>query len=242
MVLRRSGPWTLSVLALLRHLEREGFAAAPRVVEPGLDDLGRELLSFIEGECVHPGPWAHPEALFALGMMLADLHRATATFLPPPDARWRPWFGRDLGASKKVFGHGEPAPWNIVARGGKPVALIDWETAGPMDPMVELAQAAWLNAQCHDDDVAAMNGLPDLETRARFVRAIAEGYGLARAARLDLVTVMIDFAVHAAAWEAIEGEVTPVGGDPKAAWAMAWRVRGAGMMLRHRSVFQDALA
>ena len=39
------------------------------------------------------------------------------------------------------------APWNIVARDGMPVAFIDWETAGPVDPLVELAQLAWLNAQ-----------------------------------------------------------------------------------------------
>ncbi|MGZ4433218.1 MAG: hypothetical protein ACXVW7_06265 [Trebonia sp.] len=35
-----------------------------------------------------------------------------------------------------------------------PVALIDWETAGPVDPLVELAQLAWLNAKLHDDVVA----------------------------------------------------------------------------------------
>jgi aminoglycoside phosphotransferase (APT) family kinase protein len=52
-----------------------------------------------------------------------------------------------------------PAPWNIVARDGMPVALIDWEFAGPVDPLVELAQAAWLNAKLHDDLVAQIAGI-----------------------------------------------------------------------------------
>jgi thiamine kinase-like enzyme len=58
------------------------------------------------------------------------------------------------------MGHCDVAPWNIVARAGMPVALIDWEFAGPVDPLVELAQACWLNAKLHDDIVAEREGLP----------------------------------------------------------------------------------
>ena len=45
------------------------------------------------------------------------------------------------------------------------MALIDWETAGPADPMIELAQACWLNAKLFSDDVAEREGLPSLLTR-----------------------------------------------------------------------------
>ena len=46
---RRTGnPWSPAVLDLLRHLEREGFAGAPRAL--GFDDQGREVLTYIEGE------------------------------------------------------------------------------------------------------------------------------------------------------------------------------------------------
>jgi hypothetical protein len=88
------------------------------------------------------GPWT--PAVHALLRHLegagfaAALHRATGSFRPPPDAEWFPWHGRDLGSAVKVFGHCDVAPWNIVARDGLPVALIDWETAGPVDPLVEL--------------------------------------------------------------------------------------------------------
>jgi aminoglycoside phosphotransferase (APT) family kinase protein len=153
VVIRDAGPWTPAVHALLRHLEDTGFAAAPRLVGSGLDTDGREVLTFIEGEFTQPGPWSLDGAV-AVGRLLRDLHRATRSFRSPPDAVWFPWHGRDLGRQVKVFGHCDVAPWNIVARDGLPVALIDWETAGPVDPLVELAQLAWLNAKLHDDIVA----------------------------------------------------------------------------------------
>ena len=54
-----------------------------------------------------------------------------------------------------------------MARDGVPVALIDWEFAGPVDPLVELAQLCWLSAKLHDDIVAELEGLPPLAERAR---------------------------------------------------------------------------
>ncbi|MDR2983541.1 MAG: aminoglycoside phosphotransferase family protein, partial [Nocardiopsaceae bacterium] len=97
IVLRETGPWTPAVHALLRHLESEGFAAAPRLVGSGIDVDGREVLTYIEGEFVQPGPWTVDGAV-ALGSMLRDLHQATNTFRPEPDAVWYPWHGRHLGA------------------------------------------------------------------------------------------------------------------------------------------------
>jgi phosphotransferase family enzyme len=174
VVLRETGPWAPAVHALLRHLERAGFTAAPRLVGPGLDSAGREVLAFIEGEFTQPGPWTLDGAA-ALGTLLRDLHRATATFRPPPGAVWFPWHGRDLGGPDRVIGHCDVAPWNIVTRGGLPVALIDWETAGPVDPLVELAQLSWLNAKLHDDIVAGLEQLPPAADRARQLAAITPG-------------------------------------------------------------------
>lgn len=42
-------PWTPTVHAFLRHLEAEGFEAAPRVIGSGFDDAGNEVLSWIAG-------------------------------------------------------------------------------------------------------------------------------------------------------------------------------------------------
>jgi hypothetical protein len=46
-VRRPAGPWTRTVHAYLRHLERQGFSGAPRVL--GFDEQGREVLSFLDG-------------------------------------------------------------------------------------------------------------------------------------------------------------------------------------------------
>ncbi|HVX66399.1 MAG TPA: phosphotransferase, partial [Bryobacteraceae bacterium] len=96
VVHRQAGEWTPTVHALLRHLERAGFSAAPRVAGSGFDRQGRETLTYIEGESVHPRAWSD-EAVVVIGSMLRELHAATASFRPASDARWRPWFGRALG-------------------------------------------------------------------------------------------------------------------------------------------------
>ena len=46
-VRRPVGPHTAYAHALLRHFERVGFDGAPRVL--GLDEQGREVLSYVEG-------------------------------------------------------------------------------------------------------------------------------------------------------------------------------------------------
>ncbi len=254
VVLRQARPWSKTVLLLLRHLEAEGFTAAPRVIGGGLDSDGRETLSFIEGQSPQ-GAWTD-EAAAAVGRMLRDLHRATATFRPPPEPVWLPWWGRDLGGTQPIIGHCDSAPWNILARDGRPVALIDWDTAGPVDLRWEVAQTVWLNAQLHDDDVAARVGLPDARARARQVRLIADGYGLSARERAGLVDAMIELAVRSAAQEAIDGGVRPEGTNPAPMgllgggppltghgllWAVAWRTRSAAWMLRHRATLECAL-
>lgn len=244
IVYKSSRPCSRTVHSLLRHLEQEGFYGATRVVGSGFDATGRETLSYIEGSFTHPGPWS-AEGAAGVGRLLRELHDATATYVPPPDAQWAPWFGRELGGSKRVIGHCDAAPWNIVARQGRPVALIDWETAGPVDPLVDLALAAWLNAKLHDDRVAAREGLPPLDVRARQLRAIADGYRLPRAARMHLVEQIIEVAIHATAAEADEAGILPdtpaTSLDPQVLWGLAWRARGAAWIMRHRRVLEAAL-
>jgi Phosphotransferase enzyme family len=242
VVIRDTGPWTPAVHALLRHLEQEGFPAAPRLVGSGLDHDGREMLTFIDGEFTQPGPWSLDGAA-ALGALLRDLHQATRTFRPPADAVWFPWHGRDLGAPGKVIGHCDVAPWNIVARHGMPVALIDWEAAGPVDPLIELAQLCWLNAKLHDDIVAQREHLPLVADRARQLAAIVDAYGLTASQRRGFVDQIIQFAICDTAWEAdaaaISHETTA---HPIALWAMAWRARSAAWMIRNRRILETALA
>lgn len=240
VVLREAGPWTPTVHTLLRHLERVGFCGAPRVVGSGFDAQGREKLGYIPGEFMQPGPWTL-EGAAGVGRLLRALHDAAASYRPPADAVWRPWFGRALGDEALIIGHGDAAPWNIVAREGLPVALIDWEVAGPVDPLVDLAQACWLNAKLHDEQVAEMEGLPPAAERARQLRAIVDGYGLTAAQRHGFLDRIIEFAVHDTAEQAIEVNVQPDSPGPGPLWGLAWRARSVAWMLRHRRLLKNAL-
>ena len=70
-----------AVRDLLLHLESVGFDGAPRYL--GIDDQGREVLSWIDGDVpLPPYPaWAMTDrALANLGGLVRRLHEATATF------------------------------------------------------------------------------------------------------------------------------------------------------------------
>ncbi len=244
VVHKQAHPWTPTVHSLLRHLEAVGFSAAPRVVGNGLDADGNETLSYVAGDIADQSPITEAAA-FELGRLLKELHNATGSYRPPANAIWRPWYGRDLGASPKVIGHCDVAPWNIVSRNGLPIALIDWDYSGPVDRHVDLAQACWLNAKLHDDIVARKEQLPPLSQRAKCLRAVVDGYGLPPIERARMMGLMIEFAVHSAAGEADEADILP-DREPKDAdatvlWAIAWRSRAAAWMLRNRRALEEAL-
>ena len=258
VVLREARASSAAVLGLLRHLEAAGFDGAPRVVGDGFDERGREVLTYVEGGFVHPHAWSDG-GIAALGGLLRRLHEAAASHTPAPGAAWQRRYTRQLARPEALgppvagFGHGDLGPWNVVSRDGLPVAFIDWEYAGPMDPLVDLAECAWLNVQLHDDDVAALQGLGPPEQRARQLRLLLDAYGLPAAERAGFVQLMIDVAVLDAAWEAIEAGIAPgppappaPGAAPDAtferAWAVAWRARAASWMTRHRSLLTEAVA
>lgn len=229
--------------ALLNHLEATGFDGAPRVVGDGFDAEGRETLSFIPGEFIHPHSWSD-DGIAALGVLLRRFHDTAASFVPPVDAAWQPWFTRTDSAD--AYGHGDLGPWNIVARDGLPCAFIDWEFAGPVDRLDEVAQAAWLNAQLHDEIVAERNGLLPAAERARQLRLFADGYGLSASERAELLHRMIDHAVRDAVNElddpnALKMAKRPTGPDDPG-WGVAWRIRSAGWLTRHRALLEAALS
>jgi hypothetical protein len=238
VVHKTAGPWTPAVFALLRHLEEVGFAGAPRVVGDGY--------GFVPGESPHPRAWPD-DTVGGVGALLRGLHDATAGFTPPAGAVWQPNWLRDLGGDDIVIGHCDTGPWNIVGRPGRADAFIDWEFAGPVDRLWELAETVWLNAQLVDDDVAAMHGLPSAAARAGQARAIVDGYGLPHADRAELVDRLSDVAIHGARYEAVGQGVTI---DSTAAvsdsgypvlWAITWRARSASWIARHRTLLRRAI-
>jgi hypothetical protein len=245
LVLRGAGPQSKTVVAFLRHLHAHGVDFVPEPVGSGFASDGREQLRFIPGAVQHPRPWPD-EAMSTIGRMLRQVHEATSSFTPPVGGSWRPSFFRTLPGGRRVMGHSDLGPWNILARDDQPVAFIDWDDAGPIGHLSDLANVAWLNAQLHDDDVADINGLAPLEQRARQARLLIDGYGLEGVERVGFVTRMIEYAVHSARYEAVVCHVTPTAPSPApngfpTLWAITWRVKAAAWMLEHRSALEAVL-
>ncbi len=127
-VRRPAGPWTASVDALLGHLHAVGFRGAPRPL--GRDDRGRQALEYVPGELGDPAGTYSLDELASIGAFLADLHRATASFTPPPGASWQTAIAPDgaelvcgsaAGAGRAARspgpGHGRPADGGRPRRG-----------------------------------------------------------------------------------------------------------------------------
>jgi len=141
---RRAGPWTPAVHALLAHLHRVGFPAAPEAL--GMDEQGRAVLSFVPGE-VHPG-WPEPlpqwmfedeATLTAAAALLRRYHDSLDGFVPPPDARWR----SVAPGAHEVICHNDWSPGNALFRGHTPVGMLDWDSAGPGSRVWDLASSAY---------------------------------------------------------------------------------------------------
>jgi Phosphotransferase enzyme family len=205
---RQAGTQTPAVHALLRHLEAVGFAGAPRAL--GIDDQGREVLTYLDGDTVgdaRPWPaWARSEAaLVAAGRWLRDFHAASRSFVPPPGAQW---FGdhNDLRPGE-LIGHHDAAPYNAVWRAaptgsdpgrGDLVGFIDWDLAGPAKPVRDLAFVALTWVPLTARDVAAADGFsPDVE-RPHRLRLLLDAYAWAGSRREVLAAVRQRALEHAA--------------------------------------------
>jgi hypothetical protein len=163
---------------------------------------------------------------------------------------------RELSGDEWIIGHCDAASWNLVCRDGIPIALVDWDSCGPVALLWELAQAIWLNAQLFDEDVVALNGLPAVRERLLLARLVCDGYGVPLKVRKQLPDALIEVAVRTAAQEATDSGVTEFGyspakygllggGEPfsghELTWAMAWRIRSARWLLDNRSALAAAL-
>jgi hypothetical protein len=128
--------------ALLRHLEEVGFDGSPRVL--GLDEMGREVLSYVPGQAViAPAPaWGLTDAaLDSVGRLLRRFHDAASGFDPAPylwsHATPSPFDGAGIA-------HNDPNLDNVVFRDGRAVALIDFDLAAPGTAVWDVAAAARL--------------------------------------------------------------------------------------------------
>ncbi len=178
---------TPAVHALLRHLEGVGFEGSPRVL--GIDDKGREVLTFVDGVEGRHVPH-EPRTLRAVGSLIRQFHQAVEGFRPPADASWHkeppPGLGVGVGAAATIC-HNDLAPYNTIYVEGRPVAFIDWDLAGPAPLLADVAHAAWTFVPLYTDDDCRRVGRPP-EPRGPRLREFCDGYGVeGRDTFLDVV-------------------------------------------------------
>ena len=113
---------------VLRHLERQGFDRVPRFL--GIDEKGREMLTFIYGSVPRQVGGFQKEQWIAAAKLLRLFHDATVDC--------------ELTGECEVVCHGDPAPGNYVLRDGMPFALIDFEAAHPGKRAEDVGYAAWM--------------------------------------------------------------------------------------------------
>jgi hypothetical protein len=153
-VRRPTGLHTPFVHSLLRHLE-VGFEGAPRVL--GIDERGREILTFIEGYVPPDLATSSDEQLVRAAALIRHFHDATA--------------GSALAGAEEVVCHNDLSPCNTVFVKGMPAAFIDFDEAAPGTRSQDLGYAMWLFLDLGPDGA-------DTRTQGRRIRTMCEAYGI----------------------------------------------------------------
>lgn len=197
-VRRTAGPWTPQVHRLLAHLRREGIDEAPEPL--GLDEQGREVLSYIPGVVGHePVPELRTDpVLIAAARLLRRIHDATADVA----GAWRDdvWHA-PTREPVDVICHGDFAPYNCVFDGGKLVGVIDFDYAHPGSRAWDLAYAIYRFAPLmHPSNP---DGYGSIGEQARRARLFCDAYGLADRSRIvpalqARVAYMAEFLIEGA--------------------------------------------
>jgi hypothetical protein len=189
-VRRQPGERAGFVHELLRHFEAQEWPGAPRFL--GIDDEGREMLSYVDGYVAWNTP-RNPattslESLSSIGRLVREFHDLTA--------------GTPLAGDQEVVCHNDLSPKNTVYAGGgaQAIAFIDWDIAAPGRRIHDLAFCCWQYTEI---------GQPDLQLAIDRWRAICDGYGPTdRSALVDTVRWWQDRT-----WRGIEAAAA-TGDDP----------------------------
>lgn len=132
----------------------------------GLDERGREILTFVDGHVAWQSPTDRVnsiESLVQVARLVRQFHDLTA--------------GTALAGDQEVVCHNDLSPRNTVYRGSDgglllPVAFLDWDIAAPGARIHDVAHVCW---QYLDLGPA----VDDLSATAHRMRVMCDAYGLA---------------------------------------------------------------
>ncbi|MFJ4109701.1 aminoglycoside phosphotransferase family protein [Oerskovia enterophila] len=237
-VRRPRGEHSPAVEAYLLHLERAGFARAPRFL--GIDDAGREVVTFVPGEWGGrpPSPWALDEdVLVQLGEWQRALHDVSLDVVLPDGVTWpeRVRFAEvpDVFDEPDVVGHNDVTRENTIFRTAPDgrrglAAVVDFDMAGPTTRLLDVATTVLHWAPIGPPSARA-EGMASLAAPRR-ARILAEAYGFDRADRLAMLDTLA--RRFARSWYAMRHAAATRGGG----WQRMWE-EGAGDRVREKQAW-----
>ncbi len=113
---------------LLLWLEEQAFGFGPRFL--GMDEQGREILSYLEGQTwPNSGSELSDDLLMQAAKAIRGYHDATA--------------GSRLAQGHEIVAHHELGPHNTIFQENRLVGFIDWDDAAPGTRLRDLANAIY---------------------------------------------------------------------------------------------------
>ena len=225
-------PQSLAVAGYLDWLEDAGFEGSPRFL--GRDDQGRDVLTFVPGQCAGalPEAWAQSADLLAsVGRLVRRLHTASAGYVPRDHPFPRSPFPRSPGRpnptdASGLICHLDVTPQNVVIRDGLAAGLVDFDLAGPSTAFHDSLNTAmhWVPLRDPSD---AWPGWEDQDPFRR-LRIFADAYGWSEEERRRVPGAGIDAAELS--YERMRHNAATLGGG----WARMWQDGVGGLINRRR--------
>lgn len=140
---------------VFRLLAVASVPGVPRLL--GIDDQGREILTYLDGETGHSVDGWNDAQLVAIARLVRHVHDALAD---PSVA----------GAAETVC-HNDIAPWNLILVDDVPIGLIDFDDVAPGRRVDDVAYVGWvfLGLGAPDDET-------DLAELRRRIRLLCTAY------------------------------------------------------------------
>jgi hypothetical protein len=139
------------------HLERVGFAEAPRFL--GTDEQGREVLSLLPGAPLPGTTILADRQIESAARLLRRYHDAARSF---PAA---------VSVDAETVIHGDPGPWNILWQDDRAGALVDFDEARLGKRLEDVGYFAWKGLRLVAEG-------PPISEQARRLTLLAEAYGV----------------------------------------------------------------
>jgi len=196
---------------LLKHLENKGFSYAPKFL--GIDEKGREILSFIEGEAgnypLKEYMWSD-DVLIEIGKMLRLYHDSVSDF--SFDDSWK---SIDNTPQKyEVLCHNDFAIYNIIFNHERPIGIIDYDVAGPGPRLWDIAYTLYTCVPLsrfylsETGEKVYYNSLQHANRIKQRVKLFFESYGDARKEDyLEMVLLRLEGLCKTITRKASEGDI-----------------------------------